>query len=75
MAAINLRRFDCTAPGRGPWKVIPDLKNRAVIVRHSKSRFAHKVYYGTRTQRTEEDAQIQATAICALLNALKSKRP
>lgn len=26
-------------------------------------------------RRKEEDAQIQAKAICALLNALKSKRP
>jgi hypothetical protein len=75
MAPVNLRRFDCTDPGRGPWKVIPDLRNRAMLAKHSKSGFAHKVYYGTRTKRTEEDAQIQATALCALLNALKAKRP
>jgi hypothetical protein len=33
------------------------------------------VYYGTRTERTQEDAEIQAMALCAVLNALKAKRP
>jgi hypothetical protein len=32
------------------------------------------VYYGTRTERTREDAEEHATALCAVLNALKAKR-
>lgn len=32
------------------------------------------VYYGTRTERTLEDAEQQATALCAVLNALRAKR-
>ena len=67
--------MDCTNPGKGPWKVVQDLANRSVNVRHSRSGYVHRVYYGTRTERTEEDAEVQATAICALLNALKAKRP
>ena len=73
--SINLRTFDCTNPGRGQWKTILDVRNRAVLVRNTRSRFVHKVYYGTRTERTEEEALVQATAICALMNALKAKRP
>lgn len=75
MTEIDLRRLDCTNPGRGPWKMVPDIKNRAVLVRNSRSGYSHKVYYGTRTKRTQEDAEVQATGLCALLNALKAKRP
>ena len=75
MPPVQLRRLDCTDPGRGPWKVVPDLRNRAVLVKNARSGYAHKVYYGTRTNRTLEDAEIQAIALCAVLNALKAKRP
>lgn len=73
--APDLRRLDCTNPGRGPWIVIPDLANRSINLRHKKSAYVHRVYYGTRTERTQEDAETQATAMCAVLNALKAKRP
>jgi hypothetical protein len=75
MPEANLRRLDCTEPGRGPWKVIPDVMHRSVNIRHNRSGYVHRVYYGTRTKRTQEDAEVQATAMCALLNALKAKRP
>ncbi|MEO7456782.1 MAG: hypothetical protein ABIY52_11005 [Gemmatimonadaceae bacterium] len=55
--------------------MVPDIKNRAVLVRNGRSGYSHKVYYGTRTKRTQEDAETQATALCAILNALKAKRP
>jgi len=55
--------------------VVPDIANRSINVRHSKSRYIHRVYYGTRTERTQEDAEAQAMALCAVLNALKAKRP
>jgi len=74
-ATVDLSRLDCTNPGRGPWKVVPDVRSRSINVRHQRSRFIHRVYYGTRTERTQEEAEIQATALCAVLNALKSKRP
>lgn len=70
----QLKRLDCTVVGRGPWKVVPDISNRAILVKNSKSGFGHKVYFGTRTERTQEDAEIQATALCAILNLLKAKR-
>ena len=72
---VDLRRLDCTIPGKGPWRVVPDLAGRSINVQHRRSRFIHRVYYGTRTERTQEDAEIQATALCALLNVLKAKRP
>ena len=75
MPDIDLRRVDCTNPGKGPWKVAQDVSNRAVLVKNSKSGFSHKVYYGTRTKRTQDDAEMQATAMCAILNLLKAKRP
>ncbi len=75
MPDINLRRLDVTNPGRGPWKVVPDLSNRAILVKNGRSGYGHKVYYGTRTKRTQEDAEVQAVAMCAILNALKAKRP
>jgi hypothetical protein len=75
MLPVDLRRLDCTDPGRGPWKVVPDIANRSINLRHRKSGYIHRVYYGTRTERTQEDAETQATAMCALLNALKAKRP
>ncbi len=75
MPEANLKRLDCTNPGKGPWKMVPDLSNRAVLVKNGRSGYSHKVYYGTRTRRTLEDAEVQATAMCAILNALKAKRP
>ena len=75
MPTFDLRRLDCSTPGRGPWRVVPDIRNRSINVRHARSRFIHRVYYGTRTERTQEQAETQATALCAVLNALKAKRP
>ena len=75
MPQVELRRLDCTNPGRGPWRVVPDVANRSINIRHQRSRYIHRVYYGTRTDRTQEDAEIQAVALCAVLNALKAKRP
>jgi hypothetical protein len=75
MLPVELRRLDCTNPGRGPWKVVPDIRNRSINVRHQRSRYIHRVYYGTRTNRTQEEAEAQAVALCAILNLLKAKRP
>jgi hypothetical protein len=75
MPPVELKRLDCTNPGRGPWKVVPDIRNRSINVRHQRSRYIHRVYYGTRTERTQEEAEAQATALCAILNLLKAKRP
>jgi hypothetical protein len=55
--------------------VVPDLGNRSINLQHRTSAYIHRIYYGTRTERTQEDAEIQATAMAALLNALKAKRP
>ncbi len=74
-STVDLRRLNCTDPGRGPWKVTVDAPNRSVIVQHRRSRFIHRVYYGTRTQRTQEDAMVHATALAAVLNAVNAKRP
>lgn len=65
MPTVDLRRLDCTNVGRGPWKAAPDISSRAVLVKNSRSGFSYKVYYGTRTKRPEEDATVQATAMCA----------
>ncbi|MDB5266803.1 MAG: hypothetical protein JWN89_618 [Parcubacteria group bacterium] len=73
--AADLTRLDVTTPGRGPWKVVPDVRNRSINVRHERSRFIHRVFYGTRTERTEAEAEVQATALAAVLNVLKVKRP
>jgi hypothetical protein len=75
MPPVELSRLDCTNPGRGPWKVVPDIRNRSINVRHQRSRYIHRVYYGTRTDRTQEEAEAQAVALCAILNLLKAKRP
>ncbi len=75
MPNTDLRRFDLTDPGRGPWHVVQDVKNRSMNAKNKRSRFSHPVYYGTRTQRTEAQAETQAIALCALLNFLKAKRP
>ncbi len=72
---LDLSCLDCTDPGRGPWQMVPDLANRSIKVRHKRSGYVHRVYYGTRTDRTQEDAEQQAVALCAILNALKAKRP
>jgi hypothetical protein len=75
MKPVVLSRLDCTAPGKGAWHVVPDLANRSVNVRNRRSKFIHRVYYGTRTERTLDDAERQAVALCAVLNTLKAKRP
>jgi hypothetical protein len=75
MTTVDLRRMNCTEPGRGPWQVKLDVAHRSVNVQHRKNRYLHRVYYGTRTKRTQEDAETHAIALCALLNALKAKRP
>ena len=75
MTSPDLRRLDCTDPGRGPWRVTLDVANRSVNVQHRRNRYIHRVYYGTRTERTQDAAVIQATALCAVLNAVKAKRP
>jgi hypothetical protein len=72
---IDLSQLDCTNPGKGPWQVVDDVTNRSVNLRHRTTRFVHRVYYGTRTQRTQDQATQQATALAALLNVLKAKRP
>lgn len=55
--------------------MVSDVANRSINVRHRRSGFVHHVYYGTRTKRTQEDAETQAIAMCAVLNLLKAKRP
>ncbi|MDB4912745.1 MAG: hypothetical protein JWM95_389 [Gemmatimonadetes bacterium] len=75
MTNTDLRRFDLTDPGRGPWYVVQNVKNRSMDVKNRKTRYSHPVFYGTRTKRTEDDATTQAIALCALLNFLKAKRP
>jgi len=70
----SLRRVDCTTPGKGPWRVIPRPERRCYIVEHRRTKSRHVIYYGTRTERTIEDAEVHSTALCAVLNALKAKR-
>jgi len=74
-ALTELRKLNCTDPGRGPWKVVPDTPNRSIVIQHRGNRYIHRVYYGTRTGRSQADAEMQATALCAVLNAVKAKRP
>jgi hypothetical protein len=69
-----LERLNCREPGRGAWKVLIEPEARRVRVRHARTRSAHTIFYGTRTQRSREDAEAYATALCAVLNALKEKR-
>jgi hypothetical protein len=45
-----------------------------VQVVHQRTGSKHTIYYGTRTERTREEADTYATALCAVLNALKAKR-
>jgi hypothetical protein len=73
-ASPSLRRVDCTQPGRGPWRLLARPERRCYQVRHQRTRSLHTIYYGTRTERTREAAEEQATAMCAVLNALKAKR-
>lgn len=73
-SASALRRVDCTAPGRGAWRVLARPERRSFVVEHRRTKSHLIVYYGTRTERTREDAEEQATALCAVLNALKAKR-
>lgn len=70
----ELRRVDCTSPGRGAWRVIARPERRSYLIEHRRTESQLVVYYGTRTERTRENAEEQATALCAVLNALKAKR-
>ncbi|HEV7992517.1 MAG TPA: hypothetical protein VGP25_11875 [Gemmatimonadaceae bacterium] len=70
----SLRRVDCTAPGRGAWRVTAHPERRCFVVDHRRTKSKQVIYYGTRTQRTVEDAETHATALCAVLNALNAKR-
>lgn len=70
----ELDRLDCSAPGRGAWKVLVEPESRRVRVRHNRTASAYTIFYGTRTERTRDDAETYATAMCAVLNALKAKR-
>jgi hypothetical protein len=70
---VSLSRLNCTVPGRGPWHLTSDPAARRVIVKNSRSGAKHVVFYGTRTKRTREDAERHATALCAVLNALKAR--
>ncbi|HTK48585.1 MAG TPA: hypothetical protein VL328_11485 [Gemmatimonadaceae bacterium] len=70
----SLRRIDATDPGRGAWRVLPRPERRCFLVEHRRTRSRMTVFYGTRTERTIEDAEAHATAMCAVLNALKAKR-
>ena len=49
-------------------------ERRCYVVKHLRTRSKQVVFYGTRTERTREAAEEQATALCAVLNALKAKR-
>jgi hypothetical protein len=73
-ALADLDRLDCSTPGRGPWSVLVEPERRRVRVVRRRSKSAYTIFYGTRTERTLEDAEQYATALCAVLNALKAKR-
>jgi hypothetical protein len=73
LAMKALKRLDCTVEGRGPWKVEAQEPKRRVIVVTKRRGNRHIVYYGTRTGRTLADALMQATALAAVLNVLKTK--
>ncbi len=70
----DLTRVDCTEPGKGPWKVDIRPESRCYQVANPRTKSKHVIFYGTRTERTMEDAEAHATALCAILNALKAKR-
>ena len=69
-----LRRVDCTDPGRGAWRVIARPQRRCYVVEHRRTKSKQIVFYGTRTERSREQAEEQATALCAVLNALNARR-
>jgi hypothetical protein len=73
MSNVSLTRLNCTVPGRGSWRFTSDPAARRVIVKNSRTGAKHFVFYGTRTKRTLEDAERHATALCAVLNALKAR--
>ena len=73
-APTNLRRLDCSTAGKGPWKIVVEPKRRRVRVVRRGNTSTYTIFYGTRTERTVEDAEQYATAMCAVLNALKAKR-
>lgn len=70
----ELTKVDCSEPGRGAWHLLPRPERRCFEVRHQRTGSKHTIFYGTRTERTLEDAEVHATALCALLNVLKAKR-
>jgi hypothetical protein len=72
--SLDLRRVNCAEPGKGAWRLLIEPERRRVRVRHSWTKSTYTVFYGTRTQRTREDAEVLATALCATLNALKTRR-
>ena len=72
--AKSIQRVNCAEPGRGAWKVLVEQTRRRIRVRNSRTKADYVVYYGTRTERTQEQAELHATAMCAVLNALKAKR-
>lgn len=69
-----LFRVHCTAFGHGAWRLRLRPDRRCYQVRHQRTGSMYTVYYGTRTERTVENPEKQATALCAVLNALKAKR-
>lgn len=71
----TLKCLDATKPGTGPWRVVPDIARRGVRIKNTRSGYSHTIFYGTRTKRTLEEAEVQAIAMCAVLNLLKAKRP
>ena len=70
----SLRCVDCTTTGSGAWRLLARPERRCFVVEHRRTKSKQVIYYGTRTERTVDDAERHATAICAVLNALKAKR-
>jgi hypothetical protein len=74
LSISELRRVNLTEPGKGAWRVLYEPIKRRYRIRHSRTGSSCVVYYGTRTERTMEAAEVHAVAIAATLNALKAKR-
>ncbi len=71
---VSLSRVNCTDPGRGSWRLTALPGRRCFLVQNQRTKSRHAIFYGTRTRRTIDDAERHATALCAVLNALKAKR-
>ncbi len=69
-----LRRVNLTEAGKGAWRILLEPEKRRYRVVHSRTKSSYTVFYGTRTQRSVEAAEVHATALCAALNAIKAKR-